>query len=345
MRRSLIIIFLLIVTLSFSQDDNQIINKIKDLKELLDMNVISQKEYDSLTKILVNNLVNQKSTVTLVNQNDSFELNKPEELSDNIPLETNDDKLVFEFDKVYRNQFMDQGRTIKEVGFGGILVSTSLRSVYRDDGKYYIFDVSVGNNSGQPVDFYTNTIKAQIFHSSGKSIFKNALTSKQYQRIKNNRQNLRSALIGISAGLNAASAGYSTSSTYSSGNAYISGNTNSNTSIYGSYSNYLGSLDTSTRFSGNVYGSSSSYTTNYDGAAAYAASQNEQAKLDAFINASEEAKRKWNDVYLKNDTVYPLETTSGLINIPYLKAVRVDLIIPINGYDYIFEWMPGESAN
>jgi len=345
MRNSLLILFLLIVSFSFSQDNNQIVNKIKDLKELLDMDVISQKEYDSLTKILVNNLVNQKSTSTIVNQNESFKVNQPEELTENIPLESNEDNLVFEFDQVYKNQFMDQGRTIKEVGFGGILVSTSLRSVYRDDGKYYIFDVSVGNNSGEPVDFYTSNIRAQIFHSSGKSIIKNALTSKQYQRIKNNRQNLRSALLGISAGLNAASAGYSSSSTYSSGNAYISGNTNSNTYIYGSYSNYLGSLDTSTRFSGNVYGSSSSYTTNYDGAAAYAASQNEQAKLDAFINASNEAKRRWNDQYLKNDTVFPLETTSGLINVPYFKAVRVDLIIPINGYDYVFEWLPGESEN
>ena len=345
MKRLLLIILVLSITFSFSQDNGEIVNKIKDLKELLDMNVISQKEYDSITKILVNNLVNQKSTNTKVIQNDTFTVNTPDELTENIPLESNDDKLVFEFDQVYKNQFMDQGRTIKEVGFAGILVSTSLRAVYRDDGKYYIFDVSVANNSGQTVDFYTNNIKAQIFHSSGKSIIKKALTNKQYQRIKNNRQNLRSALIGISGSINAANAGYSSSSTYSSGNAYISGNTNSNTDVYGSYSNYLGSLDTSTRFSGNVYGSSTSYTTNYDGAAAYSAAQNEQAKLNSFINSSEEAKRRWNAEYLKNDTVFPLETTTGLINIPYFKAVRVDLIIPINGYDYIFEWKPGESAN
>ena len=59
MKRFLLILLLLSITFSFSQDNGEIVNKIKDLKELLDMNVISQKEYDSITKILVNNLVNQ----------------------------------------------------------------------------------------------------------------------------------------------------------------------------------------------------------------------------------------------------------------------------------------------
>ena len=71
--------------------------------------------------------------------------------------------------------------------------------------------------------------------------------------------------MAFSAGLNAASAGYSSSQTNSYGSANYSGSSNSSTDVYGSSSGYLGSFDTNTRSSGSIYGQSSSYTTNYDG--------------------------------------------------------------------------------
>ena len=69
--RTLIIclITLLSFNLSHSQTDNPIVDKIKNVKELYDMNIISKKEYDSITNILVKDLVNQKSSSNLLLEN------------------------------------------------------------------------------------------------------------------------------------------------------------------------------------------------------------------------------------------------------------------------------------
>ena len=66
MRTNILIILLFSFYLSFSQTDNPIVDKIRNIKELYDMDVISKKEYDSITKILVNDLVNQKSSSNLL---------------------------------------------------------------------------------------------------------------------------------------------------------------------------------------------------------------------------------------------------------------------------------------
>ena len=69
MRTNILIILLFSFYLSFSQTDNPIVDKIKNIKELYDMDIISKKEYDSITKILVNDLVNLKSSSNLLLEN------------------------------------------------------------------------------------------------------------------------------------------------------------------------------------------------------------------------------------------------------------------------------------
>ena len=332
-----LIIILLFANVSFSQTNEVLISKLKNIKELLEMDLISQNEFDSISKNLVEQIMdfstdsNSKTTLndsnskTLVDSNESNNLN-------------------FSFDDLYSNEFIYNGRMIKELGFGGILVSTSLREVRRSDGKYYIFDVSVSNNSDKTLNFTTNNINAVVYRNGKASKIK-ALTRKDYMAIKKRRQNLREGLMAFSAGLNAASAGYSNSQTNSYGSANYSGSSNSSTDVYGSSYGYLGSLNTTSRSSGTIYGQSSSYTTNYDGAAAYAASQNEQAKLNAFIQASEENKRRWNEEYLRNHTLYPKESISGLLNVKYYRTNRVDLVITTNNYDYVFQWDPNDAEN
>jgi len=61
MTKHILIIFLFSFHLSFSQTDSPLVDKIKNIKELYDMNLISKKEYDSITNILVKDIVNQKS--------------------------------------------------------------------------------------------------------------------------------------------------------------------------------------------------------------------------------------------------------------------------------------------
>jgi len=69
MKYLLITIFSISTFFSYSQSDSEILDKMKNLKELYEMEVISKREYDSITKILVNNLVNQKSEIKLQSNN------------------------------------------------------------------------------------------------------------------------------------------------------------------------------------------------------------------------------------------------------------------------------------
>ena len=337
------ILFFFIITPCLSQHTDELMSKLKNVKELFEMDLISEKDYDSISTYLVDLIMNNKSELEIKNQDSRFVTNNLEQQNSNEVEEEN--KLNFSFDELYTNEFIYNGRMIKELGYGGILVSTSLREVRRNDGKYYIFDISISNNSKEILNFTTDNINAIIYAKNGKSINIKGLTRKEYMKIKKRRQNLREGLLAFSAGLNAASAGYSSSETNTYGSASYSGSSNSNTNVYGSNYGYLGSFDTNTRSSGTIYGSSSSYTTSYDGAAAYAASQNEQAKLNAFIQASEENKRRWNEEYLRNHTLNPQETISGLLNVKYYKSNRVDLVITTNDYDYVFQWDPNDAEN
>jgi hypothetical protein len=344
MKKITLITFLIIsLTTCYSQDSGNVMAKLKSVKELFDMDLITKEQYDSISNKLKDLILSQKtdsnnSIIKSANNNDENNLNLSKTLE-------SDSKPRFSFDKQYSNEFIYQGRMIKEKGYGGVLVSSSLREIRRSDGKYFIFDISISNDSNKTINFTTNNISAVIYAKNGKRLKIKALTRKQYMKIKQRRQNLRAGLMAFSAGLNAASAGYSNSQTNSYGSASYSGSSNSNTNIYGSTSGYLGRFETNTTSSGNIYGSSSSYTTSYDGAAAYAASQNEQAKMNAFISASNEAKRRWNEEYLRNHTLTQQESISGLLNVKYYRAVRVDLIVTTNGYDYVFEWDPNDVEN
>ncbi len=340
LKRNLFLVLVLFTTdISFGQSNDELMTKLKNVKELLDMDLISQREFDSISENLVGLIINSSTT------SDPNESNVNKVLNQENPEVNNDSKKIkFSFSDLYSNEFIYNGRMIKEIGFGGVLVSTSLREVKRSDGKYYIFDISVSNNSDKTINFTTDNINAVVYRNGKASKIK-ALTRKEYIAIKNRRQNLREGLMALSAGLNAASAGYSSSQTNTYGSASYSGSSNSSTDVYGSSYGYLGSFDTSTRSSGTLYGQSSSYTTSYDGSAAYAASQNEQAKLNAFHKESEENKRRWNENYLRNNTLFPKQSISGLLNVKYFRTNRVDLVITTNNYDYVFEWDPNDAEN
>ena len=63
MKKFLPILFIVSSFFSYAQEDKELVNKMKDLKELFDMEVLTKKEYDSLTKVLVNRLVTKTSSV------------------------------------------------------------------------------------------------------------------------------------------------------------------------------------------------------------------------------------------------------------------------------------------
>lgn len=237
------------------------------------------------------------------------------------------------------------GRLIKEITKNGTTVTTSLRQIKRDDGKYFTFDVAIINNSDRTFTFKSNGITARIYAKNGKSISINALTRKEYLKIKKRRSNFRTGLAAFAGGVNAANAGYSTSTTNTNSYGSYSGSayTNSSASAYGSGGYAYGTGNSTTNYSGNLYGSSTSTTNSYNGAAAYAAQQNESAKIQRMVELSNEAKWRWNDDYIKNNTLFPQSTTSGLINVKYYKAVKVDLNIKVDNNNFTFEWDPNDS--
>lgn len=240
------------------------------------------------------------------------------------------------------NEYFYQGRLIKEIEQNNIVVSSSLRQVQRNDGKYYTFDISVTNNTDRNVTLLTKTIEAEIFSPNGKkSILVPALTRKEYLKIKERRKNFRTGMMALAGGMSAASAGYSSSTTTTNSYGNYSGTANTNANAYGNGGYAYGNA--TTNYSGNIYGSSTSTTNSFDGAASYAASQNEQAKMNAFLKASKEAQARWNDEYLKNHTMIPNEIISGLINIKFYKSKRVILKVAIEKLNFEFEWDPEDS--
>ena len=71
--------------------------------------------------------------------------------------------------------------------------------------------------------------------------------------------------------------------------------------------------------------------------------QNEAAKIERLAQLSSEAKSRWNEEYLKNNTLDILESTSGLINVKYYKSDRLELLVAIDGTLFIFPWNRNES--
>ena len=63
------------------------------------------------------------------------------------------------------------------------------------------------------------------------------------------------------------------------------------------------------------------------------------------INNASEARKKWNENYLSNNTLRNGETMSGLLNVKYKKGDNIVLKIIINDFEYPFEWSPDESEN
>ena len=236
------------------------------------------------------------------------------------------------------------GRLVKSQVVDGVSVSTSLRKVARNDGKYYMFDISITNGTDLPFTVRVSEFRAALNTKKGLRPAR-VLTRKEYLKIKKRRENLRVGLMAFGGALSAASAGYSSSSTYSSGNAYYSSNTSGNANVRGSYGQRLGSVDYSSNTSGYASYSGSSHTQSYNGEAAYWASQNEAAKLQAFSDASAAARGKWNNAYLKNNTLSPLESMNGIINVKFKKSNLCIIAIYVNGNFIEFEWNPADAEN
>ncbi len=213
----------------------------------------------------------------------------------------------------------------------GIVIGMTNNEV-KDYGKYYQIPIIVSNKSLYPIDFDPNKITATLEDKKGQQVILTVLSAEQYMKKVKRSQNWDMFGAGLSEGLAAAGAGYSSSTTNSTYNAHSS--SYGNAYAYGSggyaYGNYSGNST--------YHGSSSSTTTSYNGLAAYQAQVIASERIANYENALLTDRQAKDEGYLKKTTVYPGQSISGYVNINRVKGVSMNIVVDINGAKYNFPW-------
>ena len=233
------------------------------------------------------------------------------------------------------------GKLIKSITKSDVEVSTSFNGVHKDDGKYYTFEIIVYNGSST-----TKLVKVQDFAAFIETRKGNKpldiLTNKEYQKIKQKKDKWQAYVARVRKNRIVDEAGQVVSNTQSSAssNTYGYSNTNayaSNSSGSYAYGNAYTNSNSSTNFSGR------STTTTTDGAARYAAQQNEDMKYQGLLASQEDSRSQWSDVYFKTNSLPPSESMGGLINLKYSSGKNITINIKIDGVNYTFIWSQDES--
>ena len=223
------------------------------------------------------------------------------------------------------------GKTFLTFSNEEIEISMNL-SKERQYGKYYIADIGIYNKS-QSFDFNPSEVQAIIFRK-GKEKQAEVLSHKEYMKKVRKRQTLQAVGKSMAEHSAASQAGKITTNT--SSNTYGSYSGNSRTDYSNSYGRNIGS-STST---GTIYGRSTtnSSSTTTDGRAQYMASQNANRNVKEFTNHQSNISRMLNQGYLKRNTLKNQDYIRGNLNIKYRKADEIEIVVPVNGREYIFLW-------
>lgn len=83
MKKILLFLLVFILSANLNAQEDPLVEKIKNIKELYEMNVISKKEYDSITNILVKDLLNKESKSNINTQEMNVIISDPQNNSFN----------------------------------------------------------------------------------------------------------------------------------------------------------------------------------------------------------------------------------------------------------------------
>lgn len=206
----------------------------------------------------------------------------------------------------------------------------------KDYGKYFRISLVISNNSIVPFEFIPEDIIAILTDNKGNEIEMAVLSSNDYMKKVRRNQNWAMALNGLAEGMAAANAGYSTSTTNSYKNYGGISNSYGSVSAYGNGGYATGSYSGITNYSG--YSNTSSRTVSYDGAAAYQAqviASQRAAQYDYSLLQDRAIKEEG---YLKRTTLYPGDVISGYVHIERRSGQQLNVVVKINGINYIFPW-------
>lgn len=187
----------------------------------------------------------------------------------------------------------------------GFVVGMSNSEAKDDYGKYYQICIFISNHGNTPVDFIPEEVEARLVGKSGETMPLKVYTNEKFQRKIKNAQAWAMALYGFSAGLDAGTAGHSTSY--------------------------------STSFSPNGY----AYTTvthHYDANAAFQANMAASAQIMTLGKMMDDDRAVKEQGYLKRTTVHPGECIVGYMNIKRQKGLAMTVTVPMNGHAYSFDW-------
>ena len=247
-----------------------------------------------------------------------------------------------------RYQEFLSGRLVKSIEDDQMFVSTSFRS---NQDKHYTFDIYI-TNKGKSRSFRVKDFNASIEAKKGRKGLI-VLTRNEFLAKQKKKDNRKALMKNIGGKIRAYNAGVNTSETNTRKSGYsntsFQGSASSNAQVSNNLGSNLGSVNTQTNFSGNARTYSSentnSQTTSTNGAAQYEAQQIENQKLEEFKANSKNERAKWNQEYLKNNTIHQDETKKGLIKLKAIKGNMIYLSIVIEDLVYDFEWDPSDAAN
>lgn len=219
----------------------------------------------------------------------------------------------------------------------GISVTNSL-TLINQYGKYYQINLEIENLTGGDIIFNPDGIIALMTNyktdrktkvvSIDSQTKGQVLSSADYMKKVQRRQNIQSALSSMAGQYNAEQAGYS----YSTTTTAISGRSNT----YGSVNNYYTGQSVNYRGSTSVSGVGVSKTASYNGQAAYQAKKEAQREAQQMDNELYEIRSELNQKYLKINTIEHQQRLKGAINLVYEKTDRLEILVPVNGKYYSF---------
>lgn len=187
---------------------------------------------------------------------------------------------------------------------GGYIVGLSNQEFKDDYGKYYQIGIFISNNRDTALIFEPERVFADLLSNKGDTISLEVYTNEKMQKKIKRSQMWAMALYGLSSGINAATAGYST--TYST--SYLNG------SPY------------------------TSINRTYNANAAYQASMASNMQLHALGQLMDTDRAIIEQGYLKLNTINPGNAIVGYMNIKHKKGKTLLVTLNIGDSEFSFLW-------
>ena len=187
---------------------------------------------------------------------------------------------------------------------GNIVVGMTNFQEKNDYGRYYRIEIILQNHGEQSITFDPDSVSAILTSTRGEQVPMKVYTYERFMKSLEQQQFLSGALNAFTAGLNANSAAYKTSSTIN-------------------FSNGVPNIQ---------------YSTTYDAVAATTANMAAQKQIQTLGSIMENDKKVLSQGYLKKTTIHPDESIIGFMYVKHKKGQAIAVCVDIEDVSYVFNW-------